>query len=117
MNSKQKGNRGEREAANILRSVFPNARRRVVAEEAQGNILGYDIDGCEPLRVQVELSKRPQPEKKLREAVASLREGETLIPVAFTRRCSKGDTGNEWLVTLKAEDFISLLREAKRGEA
>lgn len=105
-NSKRKGNSGEREVAELLRAVFPDARRRVVAEEAQRHELGRDIDGVPGWAIQVQLAKAPTIERKFAEAVAVAHEGET--PVAFVRRCSRTRSG-PWLAVLKAEDLIALM--------
>jgi hypothetical protein len=115
--SRDKGGRGEREVAEILRSVFPEARRRFSSEESQGVVLGRDLNGVEPLVVQCELAARPRIEKKLREAVSAMttvdRGGYRLttgeIPVAFTRRSSRSDRANGWLVTMRADDFVRIV--------
>lgn len=114
--SRDKGGRGEREVAELLRGIFPEARRRFSSEESQGVVLGRDLNGVEPFVVQCELAARPRIEKKLREAVGAttidrggyrLTTGE--IPVAFTRRSSRSERANGWLVTMRAEDFIRLV--------
>lgn len=104
--SRRKGARGEREVAEILRPVFPSARRRSSGEEAQED-QGRDIKGTPGLCVQVAIGARPPIYEKLAEAERAARS--PAIPVAFTRRDQE-----RWLVHLRADDFVSLLLAAAR---
>lgn len=111
--SKRKGDRGEREVAELLKRVFPDARRRVNGEERQDDLPGRDIQGVFPLCVQVNLSAEPRIAPKLKEALHAAEQDET--PVAFTRKASK-DTikaPEPWIASMLAEDFIDLVRRTR----
>lgn len=102
---RRKGAVGEREVAEMLRAVFPNARRRACGEESQCD-QGRDLDGTPGYVVQCQSSNAPTIERKLREAVGAAKAGE--VPLAFTRR-----TRGEWIVTLRASDFLAILLAAQ----
>jgi len=104
--SRAKGAAGEREVVAIVKALWPQAARRASGEESQEQ-RGRDLKNTPGFCVQVQLAKLPKPEKKLGEAIGVARAHET--PVAFTRRCSRGKSG-EWLVTLRASDFVTLLK-------
>lgn len=110
--SRDKGARGEREVAELLRAVYPNARRRACGEEAQQD-QGRDLKRTGRLVVQCQLAKRPTPERKFNEACDACVDGSDQVPVAFTRRCVPGQpSAGEWLVTLHASHFLELLQKA-----
>lgn len=113
-----KGKEGELEAADALRPIFPDVRRRV-GEESRGQGLGRDLDGTPGFCFQVKLAKRPPLEEALREAINGARGGE--VPVAATRRTGTqskpGQPGEPWLVTLRLEDFVLLMRAEPFGPA
>lgn len=113
--SREKGARGEREVVELLRPVFPLARRRCAGEESQGR-RGRDLDGTPGWCPQVQLAASPTIERKFREAASAAEQGER--PVAFTRRSRIGE-GEEWLATVRARDFLELLASsvAKGGVA
>jgi hypothetical protein len=90
--------------------VFPDARRRS-SSEAAGFELGRDLDGVPGWCVQVQCARSTTPERKLDEAIAAAGRGER--PIAFTRRSSRSGSG-EWLVTLRASDFLDVFRLAAR---
>lgn len=104
--SRDKGGRGEREVAELLRAIFPEARRRFSSEESQGVVLGRDLNGVEPLIVQCELAAHPRIANKMAEAIGAT-ERPSDIPVAFTRRSSPRRS-DDWLVTMRATDFLRL---------
>lgn len=108
--SKAKGDRGEREVADLLRAVFPDARRRVNGEESQDDLPGRDVQGVPGYCVQVRVyAKDARVTQKLGEAVSSALVGE--IPVVFTKKISKIATGEPWLVSMRARDFVRLLQK------
>lgn len=113
--SQRKGERGAKEAAALLRTVFPEVRHRVAGEERQDEVQGRDLEGAPGVCVQVNISRYPRPMEKLREAVAASKGEE--IPVALTRLCSTEDKGEPWLATLHASDFVELLRKARLYDA
>lgn len=98
--SRNKGARGEREVAKLLRSIVPTARRRSSGEESQVD-QGRDLDGLPGLCAQVCLSARPPIERKLNEALAAAKQGEKAV--AFTR----SDRGR-WLATMPMSQWLVL---------
>jgi len=106
---REKGARGEREVAAMLATIYPEAARRASGEESQDS-QGRDLKGTPGLCVQVQLSARPAPDRKLDEALAAAAESE--LPVAFTRRTP----GGAWRVTLLAEHFMQLLSSHLEGQ-
>lgn len=107
--SRNKGAKGEREVAEMLRLVFPNAKRRVSGEESQED-QGRDLKNTGDWVVQCNKAKRPNPIKKFNEAAGACN-NHMQRPVAFTKVSSK-DSSGPWLVTLRASDFIDLIKAA-----
>jgi hypothetical protein len=105
--SNRKGDRGAQEVVDLLKKIFPNARKRVVGEERQDKTQGRDLEGTPGYCVQVQLAASPRPGEKLGEAVRASLRHET--PVAFTRKSSNAAKAQPWLVTLRAEDFLAML--------
>lgn len=94
-----KGKRGEREAANLLQRIYPNARRRVVNHAGVED--GVDLDGTGALRVQVKRQARYVPVSTLDEI-----KDRSGIPVVLTM-CDRG----EWRVIMRAEDLLRILED------
>jgi hypothetical protein len=109
---REKGKRGEREAAEILRRIFPKVRRR--AMQSRGGHEGADLDNTPGLHVEVgfgNVNPRAKWEQAERDAFDAMRETETdVIAVAMTKR-NRG----EWLVTLSADAFMRLVELARKG--
>lgn len=93
-----KGQVGEREAAQLLRRVFPDARRRVVNHAGVED--GRDLVGVGAFAVQVKRHKKPSPVSALYEVTAPG------IALLLTR----GD-GGEWLAVMKAADLLDILAD------
>lgn len=103
MNSKQKGARGERELAMVLRSFGYEGRRGVQYSGANGDpdVLGLPGVHIECKRVE-KLNIQDAMDQSKRDA------RDTEIPVVMHRR-----NNCEWLVTLRLEDFILMYGEWK----
>lgn len=114
--SRRKGKVGEREAAEILSAVYPDARRGY--HQSRKGSDAPDVIGT-PWWVEVEMSAAPSPHRKMRQAIeASGVDGPdatippTTPPLVMTRQCSRSRSG-PWLVTMRAEDFIALCEDAE----
>ena len=121
--SRDKGKRGEREACDVLRSLFPNVRRR--AMQSRGGSEGADLDNTPGFHVEVGVGRvnpREKWEQADRDAFAGLPDEVDLdarcissfpreVPIALTRK----DRG-EWLVTMSAQDWCELVSAAKQGQ-
>jgi hypothetical protein len=110
--SREKGAQAERAVAEILRSIYPDAMRRVSGEEGQGETLGRDLKGTPGLCVQVKETSRPQPLAAFDEALAAAEYGE--IPVAFVRQSSRGSS-TAFRVVLSVPCFLKLMNALRGG--
>ena len=93
-----KGAAGEREAANILRRVFPDARRRVVNHAGVED--GRDLESTGAFAVQVKRHKRPSPISAINEIKA---DG---TPLLLTR----GDHGI-WYAVMPLDSLLDILED------
>ncbi len=103
MNSRNKGKVGEREFAKFLRSHGFAARRGV---QYHGGEDSPDIC-CADLPYHVEVKRVER--LNLRDAVAQAAGDSRGKPWLVAHRWNLGP----WLVTLRAEDFLALVREAR----
>lgn len=108
INSKQKGNRGERYFVDRLKEAFPGKdikrnlnQVRNNSESEKSDILGLDRWHCE-----VKCGKQPNVRKALRQAIAdNAATQDASRPVVFI----KDDRADPFVVLL-LEDFIALLK-------
>ena len=103
MNSKQKGKRGELEAAEMLRSVgFINARR--TAQYCGSTGQADDVVGVEGLHIEVKRCERLEITKWIQQAERDTTDT-NITPVVLHRRSRE-----PWYVTLPAIDFFQMYR-------
>ena len=104
--SRDKGQRGELEVRDLLRRVpgFEHAERTVQARH--GGRDASDVEGT-PYHVEVKChASAPSVHAAMRQAREEADEGR---PIAvFTRRTTGPIADREWLVTMRAEDWIAL---------
>ena len=98
MNSKQKGKRGEIEAAKVLRDLgFEDVRRSVQyngkAEEGQPDLVG--VPG---VHIEVKRNERLNINEAMDQAIRDCKEDET--PIVLHRK-----NGKPWLVTMPVSDW------------
>lgn len=102
---REKGARGEREAAAALRDVYPSADRAPMQSR------GAKRDGCEvvgtPFHVEVKIGAKPPVLAAMRQAV---RDTKGAPPLVMTRQ----DRG-EWLATMRWSDLAALLQSQMEG--
>lgn len=96
MNSREKGKRGERELANILRGFGFETRRGQQFSGANGDA---DVVGLPGVHIECKRVEQLNVEKALQQAERDRRPGE--VPVVMHRA-----NGTEWKVTLRLEDFM-----------
>ena len=108
MNSRDKGKVGEREFRDVLRSAGYSSARRgqqfsgsnespdVVCEELPG--IHWEIKRVERLNVHDAIAQ-------------AVRDCGDAMPVVAHRR-----NRTQWLVTMRAEDFLTLARQSRRGD-
>lgn len=106
MNSRQKGARGERELANLLKEHGYNTRRGQQYCGANGDA---DVVGLPGYHVEVKRVERLNLEAAMKQSQSDAREGETPIIVHRKNR-------NGWLVTMTLDDFLGLLPESGTNE-
>lgn len=101
MNSKQKGNRGEVELANVLKGYGFDARR---GQQYKGSPDSPDVTGMNGVHIECKRVERLNVEEAMKQ---SIRDAGSDTPVVMHRK-NRG----EWLVTMRLEDFIKLYKGA-----
>jgi hypothetical protein len=106
INRNRKGKVGERDCRDLLRDFGYEAHR---GQQHAGGIDSPDIIHDIPgVHVEVKRMEAYDPYRWIRQAVA---DGRELVPVVFHRRNRK-----EWLVIMRAEDFLRTFAPPPSGE-
>ena len=100
MNSKNKGSRGERELAAILREHGFNTRR---GQQFSGGIDSPDVIGLPGIHIEVKRVESLNIHKAYAQAVRDA-DGKA-IPAVFHRR-----NREPWMVTLNLDDFMEIYK-------
>ncbi len=103
MNSKDKGKRGERQVAELLRQYGYKARR---GQQFNG-IDGKDVVGFTGHHVEVKYTEAFRLYQALEQATADGSMGE--IPIVFYRK-----NGKPWVVVMLAEDYLGEVLNGQR---
>lgn len=107
--SRNKGKRGEREVATLLREAGHTVRRgwqsRSGSDEA-------DVIGLPGWWIEVGFGRTIKPRPKLAQACEAC--GPMDIPVAITRGGARGD---DWIVTMRLSDWIESVVPVVRAKA
>jgi Holliday junction resolvase len=104
MNSKRKGKVGELELARILRDYGYEARRG----QQYNGIEGKDVIGLQYIHIECKRAERLNVYDAIKQAIKDAKECEK--PAVFWRR-----NREDWLVTMRLEDWIELYREWESG--
>lgn len=105
INSKKKGNAGEREFANLLKEHgFSKARR---GQQYAGINNDADVVGLPGFHIEVKRVEKLNLSKAMGQAVRDARQEE--IPIVAHRK-----NREKWKITLLAEDFIDIIKGIKR---
>ena len=100
INSKRKGAAGERELSKFLRTHgFSEARRG----QQYSGIEGEDVVGIPNIHIECKRVERLNIHDAMQQ---SIRDANNQIPIVAHRK-----NRTEWLVTMRAEDFLELVRE------
>ena len=102
MNSRDKGQRGEREIAAILLERGYDSRRGQQYCGANGDA---DVIGLKGIHIEVKRVEKLNLEEAMQQSRVDARDKE--IPVVFHRKNNK-----KWLCTLDLNDFLDLYEEA-----
>lgn len=100
MKSRRKGKVGERELANAMRSVFPEACRNIQSRGAED----ADVVNCGAFFFEAKRQKRANVRAALRQAVNDAPPGR--VPVVYIR-----DDREEAFIAMRFEDWLELVRE------
>jgi hypothetical protein len=101
---RDKGKRGERELATMLRDLFPELAEGIRRgwQTRHGGKDEADIEGL-PFHPEVAVGISPPIRAKMAQAVRDSNGGRT--PIVFTRR-----DRDEWLVTMRFSDWAKMAR-------
>lgn len=106
MNSRQKGARGERELAGILKSYGYDTRRGQQYSGANGDA---DVVGLPGIHIECKRVEHLNLYDAMSQSSRDARAGETPLVMHRKNNC-------EWLVTMRLEDWIEMYREWGRSE-
>lgn len=102
--SREKGKRGEREAAELLRSHGFPARR---AQQYAGGVESADVIGLAGVHLEIKRTETLRLYPAVEQAMRDRKPGD--LACVLHRQNSR-----PWLAVLPVEDFLSLYREATR---
>ena len=107
MNSRDKGKRGELEAAHLLKEYGYDARRGQQFSGANGDA---DVVGLPDIHIEVKRVEKLNIDNAMAQSIRDARDGEK--PAVFHRKDRK-----EWLVTMPFTEWIELYKAwEKRNE-
>lgn len=106
MNSRNKGDAGERELATKLREYGYNCRRGQQYSGANGDA---DVIGLPGVHIECKRVEKLNLYEAVAQAVRDAKDGE--MPVVFHRKNNKG-----WLVTLRFNDYMKMYGGIKSAE-
>lgn len=101
--SRDKGARGERELANILKSYGYEARR---GQQFCGLNGDADVVGLPGVHIEVKRTERFKLYDAMEQSERDAKDDE--IPVVITRK-----NGQQWVVCIKLDDFIEMYKERR----
>ena len=102
MNSREKGKTGERELAAVLREHGYTARRGQQFCGANGDA---DVIGIPGIHIECKRVEKLNIENAMAQSISDAESSE--VPVVMHRK-----NRQKWLVTLKLDDFIRIIKEA-----
>ena len=103
---REKGKRGERMLVRFLRDLGYDCRRTAQYCGKTGD--ASDVVGLPGLHIECKFVENLNVRKALAQAIHDATAG--LVPVLFHKKSNE-----EWLVTMRAEDFIKIYREWEAG--
>lgn len=105
INSKQKGKAGELEFSNLCKEHGFNTRR---SQQYAGINNDADVVGLPGIHIEVKRVEKLNVSNAMRQAVRDKADNE--IPIVAHRK-----NREDWLVTMKADDFLKLYKEKLKG--
>lgn len=107
MNSRDKGAKGERELANKLKEYGYDCRRGQQFSGANGDA---DVVGLPGIHIECKRVQRLNLSDAMSQAIGDAKDGK--FPTVFHRKDRE-----QWLVTMRMDDWIQLYREWEAGNA
>lgn len=104
INSRQKGAKGERELARILKDYGYDCRRG----QQYNGLEGEDVVGLDYIHIECKRVERLNLEEAVEQAKRDTKEGQ--YPAVFHRKNNR-----KWLVTMELKDWINLYNEYYSG--
>lgn len=105
MNSREKGAKGERELAKILREVYGYEARR--GQQYSGANGDADVVGLPGIHIEVKRVERLDIYGAMEQARGDAKRTE--FPAVFHRKNGRG-----WLVTMELDDFMAVYERRRR---
>ncbi len=102
---RRKGKRGELEAAALLCALYPLARQ---GRGGNGQAGECDVTAT-PWHVEVKYEQAPSPHAAMDQALVAC-DGKP--PIVMSRKVGRKHRGKPWLVTVRWDDFVALVRAA-----
>lgn len=106
MNSRQKGARGERELANLLKEYGYECRR---GQQYSGSNGDADVVGLSGIHIECKRVEKLNIEKAMAQSSRDARDGE--MPVVMHRK-----DRHPWLVTMAMGDFMEMYSKVNKND-
>ena len=106
MNSRDKGKRGELEAAHLLQKYGYDARRGQQFSGANGD---PDVVGLPDIHLEIKRVEKLNIDEALNQSIRDAKEAE--VPVVMHRK-----NRTEWKITMRFEDWIELYKAWEREQ-
>lgn len=103
--NRERGKRGEREVAQMIRDYGYPARR---GAQYCGKTGQADVEGLPGVHIEVKRVERLNIENAMKQSVSDAREGE--VPIVVHRK-----DRSEWLVTMRFDDYIRMYKDADQS--
>ena len=114
MDSRQKGKRGELALVKALKEYGYNVRR---SQQYAGINHDADVVGIDGLHIECKYTANGHGSayEWIEQSASDKREDE--IPVVMHKKISKTARGNDWLVTMRLDDFIEIWRGGENADS
>ena len=106
MNSKRKGNAGERELANLLKAAGYDARRGLQFQSGQ---VEADVVGIPGIHIECKRVEKLNLYNAMAQSIRDAKDDETPVVIHRTNR-------HPWMVAILLEDFLEILERRSRHE-
>lgn len=101
--NRERGKRGEREVATLLKGYGYDARR---GAQYSGKTGQADVEGLPGIHIEVKRTERLSLYDAMEQSIGDAREGE--VPIVMHRKDRK-----DWVVIMRADDFMRMYKYAE----